>query len=107
MASAAQVCTVSLFSLVRLTSHHRDWVANCLGKMSDSNSAEAQGELRQVISDAFMNKTLWTTDWNGVQLQRYGLPTDQSSELILLKYRSLISNPALSLNPLNNLKRKM
>jgi len=67
----------------------KDWVANCLGKMSDSNRAEAQAELRQVISDAFMNKTLWTTDWNGVQLQ------------------SLIANPAMSLNPLNNLKRKM
>ena len=26
--------------------------------------------MRKVIADAFLNKTLWTTDWRGVQLQR-------------------------------------
>ena len=31
---------------------------------------EAQAELRQVIADSFLHKTLWTTDWQGVQLQR-------------------------------------
>ncbi|GJE91130.1 hypothetical protein PsYK624_072790 [Phanerochaete sordida] len=47
----------------------KDWVAKCLGQMTDSNKEEAQAELRQVISDAFVNRTLWTTDWDGVQLQ--------------------------------------
>ena len=48
----------------------RDWVARCLGQMTDSNREEAQKELRQVIADAYTNKTLWTTDWAGMQLQR-------------------------------------
>ncbi|KAJ3818422.1 SAC3/GANP/Nin1/mts3/eIF-3 p25 family-domain-containing protein [Lentinula raphanica] len=47
----------------------KDWVAKCLGQMTDSNRKEAQDELRQVIADAFAAHTLWTTDWNGVQLQ--------------------------------------
>ncbi|OBZ73492.1 Cytochrome c1, heme protein, mitochondrial [Grifola frondosa] len=49
----------------------RDWVAKCLGQMTDSNRAEAQAELRQVIADSFVNKTLWTTDWAGVQLKSH------------------------------------
>ena len=48
----------------------REWVAKCLGQMTDANRAEAQAELRQVIADAFTAKSLWTTDWAGVQLQR-------------------------------------
>ena len=38
--------------------------------MTDSNRAEAQAELKQVIADSFAAKTLWTTDWAGVQLKR-------------------------------------
>jgi len=49
----------------------RDWVAKCLGQMTDINRTEAQAELRQVIADAFAAKTLWTTDWAGVQLKRF------------------------------------
>ncbi|EPQ56396.1 hypothetical protein GLOTRDRAFT_59626 [Gloeophyllum trabeum ATCC 11539] len=64
----------------------KDWVARCLGQMTEANRAEAQAELRQVISDAFNNKTLWTTDWEGVQLQ------------------SLMPKPPPALN---NLKRKI
>jgi hypothetical protein len=48
----------------------REWVASCLGQMTDANREEAQAELRQVISDAYSSKTLWTTDWAGVQLKR-------------------------------------
>jgi hypothetical protein len=48
----------------------REWVASCLGQMTDGNREEAQAELRQVISDAYSSKTLWTTDWAGVQLKR-------------------------------------
>ncbi|KIM56498.1 hypothetical protein SCLCIDRAFT_132508 [Scleroderma citrinum Foug A] len=47
----------------------KEWVAKCLGQMTDANRAEAQTELRQVIADAFTAKSLWTTDWAGVQLQ--------------------------------------
>ncbi|KAI9464164.1 SAC3/GANP/Nin1/mts3/eIF-3 p25 family-domain-containing protein [Boletus coccyginus] len=47
----------------------KEWVARCLGQMNDANRDEAQAELRQVIADAFTAKTLWTTDWAGVQLQ--------------------------------------
>ncbi|KZT09923.1 uncharacterized protein LAESUDRAFT_734984 [Laetiporus sulphureus 93-53] len=47
----------------------KDWVAKCLGQMTDTNRAEASAELKQVIADAFSHKTLWTTDWAGVQLQ--------------------------------------
>ncbi|RDB23817.1 THP3 C2A9.11c [Hypsizygus marmoreus] len=47
----------------------KDWVAKCLGQMTDTNRTEAQAELRQVIADAFAAHTLWTTDWAGVQLQ--------------------------------------
>lgn len=49
----------------------RDWVAKCLGRMTDSNREEAQAELRKVIQDAFQAKTLWTVDWAGMELQRY------------------------------------
>lgn len=48
----------------------REWVAKCLGQMTEANRVEAQAELRQVISDAFSAQTLWTTDWQAVQLQR-------------------------------------
>ncbi|KAG6888660.1 hypothetical protein C0995_006778 [Termitomyces sp. Mi166 len=54
--------------------------------MTDSNRMEAQAELRQVIADAFALHTLWTTDWDGVQL------------------KSLLPKPPPVLN--NNLKRK-
>lgn len=47
----------------------KDWVAKCLGQMTDATRTEAQAELRKVISDAFNSQTLWTTDWDGVQLQ--------------------------------------
>jgi len=47
----------------------KEWVASCLGQMTDGNREEAQAELRQVISDAYSSKTLWTTDWAGVQLK--------------------------------------
>jgi hypothetical protein len=47
----------------------RDWVAKCLGQMTDTNRTDAQAELRQVIADAFAAHTLWTTDWGGVQLK--------------------------------------
>ncbi|KAH9176031.1 SAC3/GANP/Nin1/mts3/eIF-3 p25 family-domain-containing protein [Lactarius sanguifluus] len=47
----------------------KEWVASCLGQMTDLNRDEAQAELRQVISDAYSSKTLWTTDWAGVQLK--------------------------------------
>ncbi|KAJ7089661.1 SAC3/GANP/Nin1/mts3/eIF-3 p25 family-domain-containing protein [Mycena belliarum] len=47
----------------------KDWVAKCLGQMTDTNRTEAQAELRQVIADAFAAQTLWTTDWAGVQLK--------------------------------------
>ncbi|KAI0726722.1 SAC3/GANP/Nin1/mts3/eIF-3 p25 family-domain-containing protein [Fomitopsis betulina] len=67
----------------------KEWVARCLGQMTDSNRDEAQAELRKVIADAFVNKTLWTTDWGGVQLQ------------------SLLPKPPPNFNQLSNLKRKL
>ncbi|KAI0084493.1 SAC3/GANP/Nin1/mts3/eIF-3 p25 family-domain-containing protein [Irpex rosettiformis] len=66
----------------------KDWVARCLGQMTDTNREEAQAELRKVISDSFLHKTLWTTDWNGVQLQ------------------SLLPKPTPTLNGFTSLKRK-
>ncbi|KAG6813834.1 hypothetical protein H0H92_006778 [Tricholoma furcatifolium] len=65
----------------------RDWVAKCLGQMTDSNRTEAQAELRQVIADSFAAHSLWTTDWDGVQL------------------KSLMPKPYPSFS-INNLKRK-
>ncbi|KAH9479661.1 THP3-like protein C2A9.11c [Psilocybe cubensis] len=47
----------------------KEWVAKCLGQITDSNRAEVQAELKQVISEAFAAQTLWTTDWAGVQLK--------------------------------------
>ena len=49
----------------------REWVAKILGQLTDSNRAEAQDELKQIIGEAFTKKTLWTTDWNGVHLKRF------------------------------------
>ncbi|KDR67967.1 hypothetical protein GALMADRAFT_257486 [Galerina marginata CBS 339.88] len=47
----------------------KEWVAKCLGQITDSNRSEVQAELKQVISDAFAAHCLWTTDWAGVQLK--------------------------------------
>ncbi|KAL0953484.1 hypothetical protein HGRIS_004714 [Hohenbuehelia grisea] len=47
----------------------KDWVARCLGQMSDTNRKDAQEELRQVIAAAFSSNTLWTTDWAAIQLK--------------------------------------
>jgi len=66
----------------------KEWVASCLGQMTDGNREEAQAELRQVISDAYSSKTLWTTDWAGVQLKS-----------LLPKPMPIMSN--------HNLKRKL
>jgi hypothetical protein len=49
---------------------HRDWVAKCMGQMTDFNREEAQNELKAIIGDAHLNQRLWTTDWAGMQLQR-------------------------------------
>ncbi|KAI0350684.1 hypothetical protein OH77DRAFT_1412614 [Trametes cingulata] len=66
----------------------KEWVAKCLGQMTDSNRAEAQAELKQVIAESYANKTLWTTDWDGVQL------------------KSLMPKPPPVLSTQNSLKRK-
>jgi len=50
---------------------YREWVAKCLGQITESNRVEVQSELKQVIGEAFAAQTLWTTDWAGVQLKRY------------------------------------
>ncbi|KAF8629064.1 hypothetical protein AX15_003562 [Amanita polypyramis BW_CC] len=63
----------------------KEWVARCLGQMTDANRAEAQAELKKVISEAFAAQSLWTMDWAGIQLQ------------------SLLPKPTPTLN---NLKRK-
>lgn len=47
----------------------KEWVAKCLGQMTDANREEAQAELRQVIANAFSAHALWTTDWAGMQLE--------------------------------------
>jgi hypothetical protein len=39
--------------------------------MTDANRDDASAEMKQVIAQAFETKTLWTTDWAGVQLQTY------------------------------------
>ncbi|CDO75831.1 hypothetical protein BN946_scf184951.g29 [Trametes cinnabarina] len=66
----------------------KEWVAKCLGQMTDANRADAQAELKQVIAEAYTNKTLWTTDWDGVQL------------------KSLMPKPPLVLSTQSQLKRK-
>lgn len=77
MAAAAQVRTLLCsLRLVRpadpsLTGVRREWVAKCLGQITDMNRSEVQAELKQVISEAFAAHTLWTTDWAGVQLKRW------------------------------------
>ena len=82
----------------------REWVAKCLGQITDTNRSEVQAELKQVISDAFAARTLWTTDWPAMQLQRFSNHTFTHSLALLL-------NPSYSLLPkpapvFNNLKRK-
>lgn len=70
MASTTQVRELSISFPCLGSQLPREWVASCLGLMTDGNREEAQAELRQVISDAYSSKTLWTTDWVGVQLKR-------------------------------------
>ncbi|EIW58760.1 uncharacterized protein TRAVEDRAFT_29241 [Trametes versicolor FP-101664 SS1] len=66
----------------------KEWVARCLGQMTDSNRADAQAELKQVIAESYGNKTLWTTDWDGLQL------------------KSLTPKPTPVVSSHSNLKRK-
>ncbi|KAI0658008.1 SAC3/GANP/Nin1/mts3/eIF-3 p25 family-domain-containing protein [Cubamyces menziesii] len=67
----------------------KEWVAKCLGQMTDANREEAQTELKQVIAESYANKTLWTTDWDGVQL------------------KSLMPKPPPVLSTQSHLKRKL
>ncbi|KAJ7743121.1 SAC3/GANP/Nin1/mts3/eIF-3 p25 family-domain-containing protein [Mycena metata] len=70
----------------------KDWVAKCLGQMTDTNRTEAQAELRQVIADAFAAHTLWTTDWAGIHLKAL-LPQPTPQFNINLKRKNLESSP--------------
>ncbi|KAJ7257919.1 SAC3/GANP/Nin1/mts3/eIF-3 p25 family-domain-containing protein [Mycena haematopus] len=71
----------------------KDWVAKCLGQMTDTNRTEAQAELRQVIADAFAAHTLWTTDWAGVQLKAL-LPQPMPQFNTNLKRKNNENSPA-------------
>lgn len=76
--------------------------------MTESNKDEAQAELRQVIADSFLHKTLWTTDWQGVQLQRCAahIAHRTTGRHGLIPHRSLLPKPTLTFNMFNTLKRK-
>lgn len=39
--------------------------------MNSLNKAEADAEMKALISEAYTNQTLWTTDWAGVQLKAW------------------------------------
>lgn len=72
--------------------------------MSESNKAEAQTELRKVIADAFAAQTLWTTDWAGVQLQRFCIAIRfLALSYLLMSSTSLVAKPTVT----PTLKRKM
>ena len=58
--------------------------------MTDATREEAQAELRQVISDAYSSKTLWTTDWAGVQLKRCSCSGLYLPTLITFPFTSLL-----------------
>ncbi|KAG8744167.1 hypothetical protein FRC10_010633 [Ceratobasidium sp. 414] len=47
----------------------KDWVAVQLRQMNSLNKADADAEMKALISEAYTNQTLWTTDWTGVQLK--------------------------------------
>ncbi|QRW17058.1 ubiquinol-cytochrome C reductase cytochrome C1 subunit [Rhizoctonia solani] len=47
----------------------KDWVATQLKQMNSLNKSEADAEMKALISEAYTNQTLWTTDWAGVQLK--------------------------------------
>lgn len=72
LASETEVCWLALCEIQHHSSQRpcREWVARCLGQMTDSNREDAQAELKQVIAESYGNKTLWTTDWDGLQLKR-------------------------------------
>jgi hypothetical protein len=102
LASFAQVSLPTSIITVSWLEVSRQWVAKCLGQMTEANKQEAQAELRKVIADAFEKHTLWTTDWNGVQLQRSGpgYPGRLLADLRLV--HSLMPKPP----PMLGLKRK-
>lgn len=57
--------------------------------MTDFNREEVQTELRAIIADAHINQRLWTTDWAGMQLQRYDHTPETFSAGILLNVAAL------------------
>jgi len=64
--------------------------------MTEANKAEAQAELRMAIANAFAEKTLWTTDWAGMQLQRCGL-SSSPAELqisVICRFQSDAKSPS-------------
>jgi hypothetical protein len=56
--------------------------------MTDFNRSEAQAELKELISTAYSSQTMWTTDWDGMQL------------------KSLMPKPLGTFATSHNLKRK-
>ena len=100
---------ISFFMLPELTNAvcalgHREWVAKCLGQITDTNRSEVQAELKQVISDAFAARTLWTTDWPAMQLKRFFKSYVSHLLVFLLNHsHSLQPKPA---PVFNSLKRK-
>jgi len=97
------------FSFRFTSQFRREWVASCLGQMTDGNREESQAELRQVISDAYSSKTLWTTDWAGVQLKRCSLSGSLPPTLTMLLppfHASLLPKP-MPIMSNHTLKRKL
>jgi hypothetical protein len=101
MATPAEVCSgIFLAQGIQLTSTNREWVAKCLGQITESNRSEVQAELKQVISEAFAAQTLWSTDWSGTQLKRLLffaiVPPSRISTQTLL-HAACCPNPHLSI----------
>jgi len=72
----------------------KEWVAKCLGQITETNRSEVQTELKQVIADAYAARTLWTTDWPAMQLQ--SLLPKPAPVFNNLKRKSIDANPVVT-----------
>jgi hypothetical protein len=80
--------------------------------MTDSNKQLAEAEMKQVIREACEKQTLWTIDWDNLQLQRYALPgwhqtrLNASSTSLQPKPLMLPKSFTSPLSPPSGVKRK-
>lgn len=49
---------------------HRKFVTDAFSQTTEANKAVVETELKKLIFDAYESNSVWSTDWESIQLQR-------------------------------------